>query len=251
VQILVGDMHGLNTLEHQPAKVAALEGDFHAQPGQSLILFGWPNMQTEQTDYAVAVPHLGSLILTHTWNGSIKGLADFPRDERPYSPVVFYAFRIMVGLGFLMAAVGIASLWLRYRRRLYEARWLHRVAVVMAPAGFIALLSGWVVTEVGRQPFTVYHLLRTDESTSPIGLPGVATSLAAFAVVYFIVFGTGFLFMLRLMDLAPSVGEVGPPHGVPVRSAGITPLPALDTKHPEHPVAEPASAITGNKGDLR
>lgn len=251
LQILAGDSQGINTLEHQPAKVAALEGDFHARPGQPLILFGWPNMRTEQTDYAVEVPHLGALILTHTWNGSIKGLADFPRDERPYSPIVFVAFRLMVGLGFLMAAVGLASLWLRYRHRLYDARWLHRLVVVMGPAGFVALLSGWVVTEVGRQPYTVYHLLRTDQSNSPIGVPGVATSLAAFAVVYFIVFGSGLVFILRLMGRTPTVGEGGPPRGVPVRSAGITPLPSLDRAHPEHPVAESVVVRVIDEGDVR
>ena len=221
----------------QPAKIAALEGDWHSQPGQPLILFGWPNMKTETTDYQIAIPHLGALVLTHTWNGSIKGLAEFPPDQRPFSPVVFFAFRIMVGLGFLMAGVGLAGLWERWRGRVYTSIWLKRVMVAMGPAGFIALLSGWVVTEVGRQPFTVYGLLRTADSVSPVGLPGVATSLAGFAVVYLIVFGAGFLFMFRLMRNAPTVGEPGPPKGVPVRSAGITPAPALDEKTPEHPVA--------------
>jgi cytochrome d ubiquinol oxidase subunit I len=237
VQIVAGDEHGLNTLEHQPAKIAALEGDWHSQPGQPLILFGWPNMKTETTDYEIAIPHLGALVLTHTWNGSIKGLAEFPPEERPYSPVVFFAFRIMVAIGLLMAGVGLAGLWERWRGRLYTAVWLKRCMVAMGPAGFIALLSGWVVTEVGRQPYTVYGLLRTTDSVSPIGLPGVATSLAAFAIVYLIVFGAGFLFMFRLMRKAPTVGEPGPPKGVPVRSAGITPAPALDEATPEHPAA--------------
>jgi len=236
IQLVVGDQHGLNTLEYQPAKVAAIEGDFTTEPGQPLILFGWPNMRTETTDYEISIPHLGALVLTHTWNGSIKGLADFPREDRPYSPVVFFAFRIMVGLGLLMAAAGIAGLVQRVRGRLYDTRWLLRTMVVMAPAGFIALLAGWTVTEVGRQPFTVYGLLRTADSVSPIDLPGVATSIAAFAVVYFIVFGAGLVFLLRLMGRAPTVGESGPPKGIPVRSAGITPAPALDDAHPEHPV---------------
>jgi cytochrome d ubiquinol oxidase subunit I len=224
-QIIAGDMQGLNTLQYQPAKIAALEGDWHAQVGQPLILFGIPNMDTERTDYEIAIPHLGALVLTHTWNGAIKGLADFPRDQRPYSPVVFFAFRIMVAIGFLMAALGFVSLYYRFRRRLYDVRWLHHVMSFMAPAGFIALLCGWVVTEVGRQPFTVYGLLRTADSHSPIALPGVATSLAAFAVVYLIVFGAGFLFLLRMMRRAPTQGETGPPPHVPTRSSGITPGP--------------------------
>ena len=239
LQILVGDQHGINTLEHQPAKIAALEGDFESRPGQPLILFGWPNMRTETTDYAVEVPHLGALILTHSWDGAIKGLKDFPPEDRPYSPVVFIAFRIMVGLGFLMLAVGLAGLVQRLRGRLYHSVWLLRTMVAMGPAGFIAVLAGWTVTEVGRQPFTVYGMLRTADSVSPIALPGVASSIAAFAVVYFIVFGAGLLFFLRLMGRPPMVGEPGPPQGVPVRTAGITPAQAMDASHPEHPAATP------------
>jgi cytochrome d ubiquinol oxidase subunit I len=239
LQIAAGDTQGLNTLHYQPAKIAALEGDWHAERGQPLILFGWPNMKTEHTDYEISIPHLGSLVLTHEWNGEIKGLADFPKDQRPYSPVVFFAFRIMVGLGFLMFGCGLASLWYRYRRRLFQARWLQWLVVFMAPSGFIALLCGWVVTEVGRQPYTVYGELLTADSHSPIGLPGVATSLAAFAVVYLIVFGAGFLFIFRLMQRTPGVGEDGPPKGVPVRSAGITPGAAL---HEGQTVGHPAPA---------
>ena len=227
VQILVGDQHGLNTRQYQPAKVAALEGDWDTQPGTPLILFGMPSMAEERTNWAIEVPHLGALVLTHTWNGAVQGLKSFPPQDRPNSPVIFWAFRIMVGLGVLMAAVGVWAAWLRARGLLYESRWLRYVVLAMAPSGFIALLSGWTVTEVGRQPFTVYGLLRTSDSASPIGVPGVAASLAALIVVYAIVFGTGLIFVLRLMRRPPTVGESGPQTGVPVRSAGITPAPAL------------------------
>ncbi len=227
LQLLAGDQHGLNTLEYQPAKVAALEGDWESRPGQPLILFGMPNMDAERTDWAVEIPHLGALVLTHTWNGAIKGLKDFPPQDRPYSPVVFWAFRIMVGLGLLMAAVGVWAAWLRVRNRLYTSVWLRRAVLLLAPSGFIALLAGWTVTEVGRQPFTVYGLLRTSDSASPIDTPGVAASLAAFVVVYAIVFGAGFFFLFRVLRRPPTIGEPGPPSGVPVRSAGITPAPAL------------------------
>jgi cytochrome bd ubiquinol oxidase subunit I len=226
LQIVVGDMHGLNTLQHQPAKVAALEGHWDTQRGVPLILFGMPNMQTETTDYALEIPHFGSLVLTHSWDGEVKGLKDFPPADRPFSPVVFWAFRVMVGLGFLMAGLGIAGLILRRGGRLFHTAWLLRTMVVMAPAGFVALLSGWVVTEVGRQPFTVYGMLRTVDSVSPIDLPGVATSLAAFAVVYLIVFGAGFLFLLRMVGKPPVTGEPGPSPDEPIRSAGIMPGPA-------------------------
>jgi cytochrome bd ubiquinol oxidase subunit I len=224
-QVVVGDLHGLNTLEYQPAKVAALEGHWDTGRGVPLILFGMPNMQTEHTDYAVEVPHLGSLILTHSWNGEVRGLKDWPAADRPYSPLVFWSFRLMVGLGLLMAALGLAGLALRRGGRLYRTEWLLWTMLAMAPAGFVALLAGWVVTEVGRQPYTVYGLLRTAQSVSPIALPGVATSLAAFAVVYLLVFGAGFLFLMRMMARPPVVGEGPPSPSLPVRTAGITPGP--------------------------
>jgi cytochrome d ubiquinol oxidase subunit I len=227
IQLFVGDAHGLNTLEHQPAKIAALEGDFDPIPGTPLILWGWPNMETAHTDYALEVPHLGALILTHDWNGTVPGLKQFPRADWPYSPVVFWAFRVMVGLGMLMIAVGVWGLVMRLKGRLYDTPLLHRTMIAMAPSGFIAVLAGWTVTEVGRQPFTIYGVLRTADSVSPIGAPAVATSLAAFAIVYFIVFGAGLVFLLRLMRHPPSVGESGPSPSVPVRSAGLTPGPAL------------------------
>ena len=135
IQILAGDQHGLNTLDHQPAKIAALEGDWETRPGTPLILFGMPDMANERTDWAVEIPHLGALILTHTWDGAIKGLKEFPPQDRPNSPVVFWAFRIMVGLGLLMAAVGVWAAWLRLRGRLYASPWLRRAVLAMAPSG--------------------------------------------------------------------------------------------------------------------
>jgi cytochrome d ubiquinol oxidase subunit I len=236
-QIIMGDIHGLVTRNHQPAKIAALEGDWDTSTAAPLILFGWPDMARERTDYEIAIPHLGSLILTHDWNGEVKGLKAFPPQDRPYAPVVFWAFRIMVGLGFLMAAVGLAALLLRRGGRLYTTQWLLRIVVAMAPVGFVALLSGWVVTEVGRQPFTVYGLMRTSESVSPIALPGVAVSLAAFAVVYLIVYGSGFGYLLLLTRRPPVPGEPGPRPDQPTRAAGITPGP---TAH--HAGGQPAPA---------
>jgi cytochrome d ubiquinol oxidase subunit I len=236
-QIVMGDIHGLNTLEYQPAKIAAMEGDWTSQKGAPLILFGLPNMKTEHTDYAVEIPLLGSLILTHALDGTVPGLKDFPPQERPYSPLVFWSFRLMVGLGFLMMAVGIAGLVLRRDGKIYEARWLQHIMVFMAPAGFVALLAGWVTTEVGRQPYTVYGMLRTTQSVSPIALPGVATSLAAFAVVYFIVFGAGLVFLLRLTTKAPEQGEAGPRTDTPLRSHGITPGPASQLPAAPFPAA--------------
>jgi cytochrome d ubiquinol oxidase subunit I len=227
-QIVMGDLHGLNTLKYQPAKIAAMEGDWTSERRAPEILFGLPNMKTEHTDYAVEIPYLGSLILTHSLDGEVPGLKSFPPAERPYAPLVFWSFRLMVGLGFLMALVGFTGLALRRGGRIYNARWLQHIMVCMAPAGFVALLAGWVTTEVGRQPYTVYGLLKTTDSVSPIALPGVATSLAAFAVVYLIVFGAGLVFLLRLTTKPPEEGETGPTPEVPLRSHGITPGPAAE-----------------------
>lgn len=232
-QLLAGDQHGLNTREYQPAKLAAIEGDFETQPGTPLYLFGMPNEDQGRVDFPIAIPHAGAIIVTHSWNGEVRGLKSFPRDQWPPVAYVFWSFRVMVGLGLLMIALGWWSLVQRLRGRLYQTTLLLRAAVVMAPAGFLALLSGWTTTEVGRQPFTVYGLLRTADSASPIGLPGVATSLAAFALVYMIVFGAGFLFIFRMMLRPPTTSEPGPESGVPVRSAGITPAPALTQRAPQ------------------
>jgi cytochrome d ubiquinol oxidase subunit I len=225
-QIVMGDIHGLNTLEHQPAKVAAMEGLFDTTSGAPLALFGIPNMKTERLDYAIEIPHASSLILKHEWNGEVKGLKAWPAADRPNALIVFWSFRIMVGLGFLMLALGAASLWLRHRRHLFESTPLLWAAVAMAPSGLIALLAGWVTTEVGRQPYTVYGVLRTVDSMAPIGAPGVATSLALFVVVYATLFGSGVLMMLRIMAVPPLPGESGP-QMLPSHAAGIVPGPAM------------------------
>ncbi len=232
VQIFAGDLHGLNTLEHQPAKVAAMEGHFETQKGAPLILFGWPDMEAEETLFAIEIPKLGSLILTHEWDGELKGLKEWAPEDRPNVPIVFWSFRIMVGLGVLMALLGLWSLYQRFRGKLFEADLLFRAAVAMAPAGFVAILAGWITTEVGRQPYTVYGLLRTADSVSPIDAPAVATSLAAFVVVYFVVFGAGVFYVLKLMSRAPSPGDSGPAADQPTRAAGLTPGPAQNQPRP-------------------
>ena len=227
IQVVAGDLHGLNTLEHQPAKIAAMEGHWETGAGQPLILFGWPDMAAETTRYAVEIPKLGSFILTHDWNGTVKGLKAWPRSDRPNSTIVFWSFRIMVGLGTLMVLVGVWSLWLRFRQRLFASTPLLRASVLMGPSGFVAVLAGWITTEFGRQPFTVYGLLRTAESASPIDAAAVGASLVAFIVVYFLVFGAGTFYLLRLMRKPPELSEPDIERGVPTRAAGITPAPAL------------------------
>jgi cytochrome bd ubiquinol oxidase subunit I len=227
IQILAGDAHGLNTLEHQPAKVLAMEGDYQPSPdGAPLVLFGLPDNDEARVRYKLEIPRLGSLILKHDPSAPLQGLTDFPREQWPPVPIVFWSFRIMVGLGFAMLGLGLWSLVARLRRHLYDWPWLHRAAVAMGPAGFVAVIAGWVTTEVGRQPFTIYGLLTTAESRSPLAAPAVAASLLAFVIVYFFAFGAGTYYLLRLMGKAPERHEAQPPN-VPQRAAGITPAPAI------------------------
>lgn len=226
LQIAVGDLHGLNTLEYQPAKIAAMEGDFESYPnGAPLVLFGVPDDEAEKTRYAVEVPKLGSLILRHSLSGPIKGLKAWPRDERPPAEVLFFTFRIMVGIGLIMLAVGLWSLFARVRGRLYDSLWLHRAALAASPLGFVAVLAGWYTTEVGRQPYTVYGLLKTSDSLSPVQAPAVGASLIAFILVYFIVFGIGAYYIIHLMRRTPELPDDSDLHQGPIRTAGVTPGP--------------------------
>jgi cytochrome d ubiquinol oxidase subunit I len=224
IQIIAGDQHGLNTLEHQPVKIMAMEGHFQShKDGAPLILFGLPNQAAGRVDYAIEVPKLGSLILKHSPDAPMAGLDTVPRENWPPVPITFWSFRIMVGLVFLIMGLGLLSLVMRFRRALYSNRLLHMFAIAMGPAGFIAVLAGWITTETGRQPFTVYGLLRTVESASPLAAPAVASSLIAFIIVYFAVFTMGVIYLLRLMAAPPHHGEQGPDSHVPARAAGITP----------------------------
>ena len=213
IQAFIGDLHGLNTLEHQPAKLAAMEGHWENKPGEGvpLILFGVPDMQAEATRYAIEVPHLGSLILTHTWDGQFRGLKEFPREDRPNSTVVFWTFRLMVGLGLLMILLGVLSAWLGWRRRLFQSRPFLRFALAMGPAGLVAILAGWMTTEVGRQPWIVHGLQRTADAVSPHSLQTVGVTLAIFVAVYLLVFGAGTTYLLRIMGRGPETGESSQP----------------------------------------
>lgn len=223
LQIVAGDFHGLNTLEHQPAKVAAMEGHYDTQKGAPLILFGLPDDEAEETRYAVEIPNLGSLILTHDWDGEVQGLKAFPKEDRPPAEIVFWSFRIMVALGFAMVGLGLWSGLARIRGNLYDAPFLHRLSILMGPSGFAAVLAGWITTEVGRQPWTVYGLLRTVDSASPIEAAAVGASLIAFILVYFAVFGAGTFYVLRLMAKPPGGGNTGDDdeERAVVRAAGL------------------------------
>jgi cytochrome bd ubiquinol oxidase subunit I len=227
IQILAGDQHGLNTFEHQPAKIAAMEGHYESYNGAPLILFGIPDDKAETTHFAIELPKLGSLLLTHSLDGEVKGLKSFPADERPPALLPFITFRVMVGIGFLMLGLGLWSLWARWRKTIYDSKWLHRAAMLMGPSGFIAVLAGWYTTEVGRQPYTVYGLLRTSDSLANVDAEAVGASLIAFIVVYFVVFGAGVFYLLRLVMRTPETGDAELDDG-PTRSAGITPAIQLE-----------------------
>ncbi|OOE69700.1 cytochrome ubiquinol oxidase subunit I [Salinivibrio sp. IB868] len=205
IQAFIGDLHGLNTLEYQPAKIAAMEGHWDNSHGEPtpLILFGLPDMEAETTHYKVEIPYLGSLILKHSLTEQIPALNEFPAEDRPNSPVVFWAFRLMVGLGLLMITLGLVAAWQRYKGRLYEHQGLLRFAFYMGPAGLVAILAGWVTTEVGRQPWVVHGLLRTQDAVSAHGDLHMSISLISFFVVYGLVFGLGYIYMIHQIKLGP------------------------------------------------
>ncbi|WP_405231889.1 cytochrome ubiquinol oxidase subunit I [Lentisalinibacter salinarum] len=203
-QILMGDLHGLNTKEYQPQKVAAMEAHWESEPRAPLILFAIPDEEAETNHYQVGIPGLASLILEHDIDAPVTGLKEFPRDERPPVAPVFWAFRVMVGIGVLMLFAAGAGVVQLIRGRLYETRWLLRLYTFMWPAGFVAILAGWFTTEIGRQPWVVWELQRTADAVSPVPGSSVATSLALFFVVYGVVFGAGIYYLMRLIRSGPA-----------------------------------------------
>jgi cytochrome d ubiquinol oxidase subunit I len=231
IQAFVGDAHGLNTLEHQPAKIAAIEGHWEnvgTEP-TPLVLIGWPDMKAEETKYKIEVPYLGSLILTHSLTKQIPALKSFPPEDRPNSTIIFWSFRVMAGLGMLMIAVGLWSLWLRKRDALYTCRPFLYLVLAMGPSGLIALLAGWFTTEIGRQPFVVYGLLRTADASSNHSVTQLTITLVTFVVVYFSLFGVGLGYMMRLVRKGPKAHEDHQPHGGPGQSrTPARPLSAVD-----------------------
>jgi cytochrome d ubiquinol oxidase subunit I len=204
LQIFLGDLHGINTLEYQPAKLAAIEARWTTESRVPLTLFAIPDDAQETNHFAIDVPWLGSLILTHSLDGTVRGLKDWPVNERPPVAPPFFAFRIMVGIGFLMLALVLVGNLLRRRGRVYENTLFLRTCEFFAPAGFIAVVAGWVVTEVGRQPWTVYGLLRTADSVSP-SLTGlnVLLSFIGYIVVYLVIFPAGLIIMARIVRRGP------------------------------------------------
>ncbi len=203
LQLVIGDLHGLNAREHQPAKIAAVEAHWETRRDAPLVLFAWPDTKTESNLYEIAIPKLGSLILTHEWDGEVRGLKSFPPEDRPNPVIPFFSFRVMVGIGFLMIALGFTGAVLWLRGRLFTTRWFLRAMSFATPIGFIAVLAGWFVAEVGRQPWVVYGVLRTADAVSPVPGGSVLTSIILFVIVYGIVFGAGVFYMAQLVRQGP------------------------------------------------
>lgn len=223
IQIMAGHESGIVAGEHQPAKVAALEGWWTTRTQQPTVLVGWPDEAAKTNHFELAIPGFGSTVNNAGPNDVLPGLDQFAEQDRPPVWITFWAFRIMVGMGLIMLALGLwgAAAWAL--KRLDAAAWYHRALVLAAPSGFIAVLTGWITAEVGRQPYVVYGVLRTADAVSPVSTASVATSLLLFIVVYAIVFSAGALYILRLIAKGPESDEPPPqskqPPGTPLGAA--------------------------------
>ena len=231
LQIIAGDLSGQVLREYQPAKLAAIEARWTTTHNVPLTLFAWPDEKAERNEAAIDVPHLGSLILTHSWNGEVQGLKDFPRADRPPVAAPFFSFRIMVGLGLLMLALAIAGLWLWWRGRVYDSRWYLHCWIAMMPAGFVALLTGWYTAEIGRQPWVVYGVMRTIDASSAVTAGAVAGSLITYFVAYAILFGFGSWYLLKVLRGGPGAAPQRFPHDMTPQR----PLAGLSTGKEENP----------------
>src|SRR3954464_1396371 len=217
LQLFLGDQHGLNTLKHQPIKIAAMEGHWDGSKPGDFHIFAWPDEKNERNLFEISIPRGSSLILTHDPNGLFPGLKSVPPSERPPVVPVFFAFRIMVGIGFLMIAIGLTGVFLWWRGKLFTTRWYLLIVQHGWPLGFVAVLCGWITTEVGRQPWIAYGILRTADAISPVSAASVLTTLILFIVVYGIVFTMGIYYINRLIVRGPEEHVVESPGGVPNR----------------------------------
>ncbi len=218
IQVLAGHESGVVAYEHQPAKVAALEG-WWTTGAQPTVLVGWPDEAAQKNHFEIAIPGAGSWINVGDAGAVLQGLDAFPTEDRPPVWITFWAFRVMVGLGTIMLVLGLwgAALWAI--RKIDSAKLYQRVLVVASPAGFVAVIAGWVTAEVGRQPWVVYGVMRTADAVSPVGAVSVATSLLVFIIAYAIIFAAGVLYILRLMAKGPETEEPVPKTDTPPGTA--------------------------------
>ena len=203
LQLFIGDQHGLNTLKYQPIKIAAMEAHWDGDKPSALVLFAWPDEKAEVNRFELSIPGGASLILKHDTKALFAGLKSVPPAERPPVVPVFFAFRIMVGIGLLLIAIGWIGAWLWWRGRLFDARWFLRPAAHTWWLGFVAVIAGWIVTESGRQPWIAHGILKTADATSPVPGASIAGTLALFVVVYGIVFAMGIYYINRLIATGP------------------------------------------------
>ncbi len=221
LQLIIGDQHGLNTLKHQPIKIAAIEAHWDgAKPG-AFHIFAWPDEKTESNRYALSIPNVSSLLLTHRLNGLFPGLKSVPPADRPPVPIVFFAFRVMVGLGLLMIAAALFGAFLWWRGTLFTTRWYLAVMAQCWWVGFIAVMAGWITTESGRQPWIVEHILRTADANSPVIGQSIAVTLALFVIAYGVVFSFGIYYINRLIDRGPE-----PPSAEATKHFAASPISA-------------------------
>lgn len=203
LQLIIGDMHGLNTLEHQPAKIAAIEAHWDGAHPAPFVIFAWPDTQAQRNRAEISIPYAGSLVLTHDPQGRFPGLSDFKPENRPPVVPVFFMFRVMLAIGMLLIVIGLSGALLWWRGRLFTTRWFLEPVGYCWPLGFIAIIAGWMVTEIGRQPWVVHGMLRTADATSPVTAPAIALTLALFVLVYCVVFSIGILYVYRLLRRGP------------------------------------------------
>lgn len=202
-QIFVGDVVGLKVEEYQPLKTAAIEAVWETQKGAPLVLFAIPSQKEQRNLYAIEIPRLASLLNTHEWDGELVGLKTVSPEDQPDVASVFFTFRIMVGIGLLLLLTAISALFLRGRKKLYEANWFHRWCLWIAPLGFVASIAGWLTAEIGRQPWVVYNLLRTRDAVSAIGMEEVIISFILLILAYFIVFGFYLVYLFKTIKIGP------------------------------------------------
>jgi cytochrome d ubiquinol oxidase subunit I len=201
VQALLGDLHGVNTLAHQPQKIAAMEGIWESGTGQPAVIFAVPDEKLERNHVEIGIPKLASLYLTHDWDGHVKGLKDFPSEDRPPVALTFFAFRVMVGMWSIMLGLTLWAWLLGARGKLYDSPVFLRAAQWSIPVGYVAVTAGWFTAEVGRQPWVVYGHLRTADAVTPfLTSADVGISLFFYVVVYALIFGAGVYYLLRLVQ---------------------------------------------------
>jgi cytochrome d ubiquinol oxidase subunit I len=214
LQLVIGDLHGLNTLKHQPVKIAAMEAHWDGSKPGDFHIIAWPDEKAETNRFAISIPRGSSIVLTHDPDGLFPGLKSVPASERPSVPIVFFAFRVMIGIGFFMIASAWVGLWLWGRGALFRTDWYLRPMAHTWWIGFVAVIAGWTVTESGRQPWLVQGVLRTADAISPVPGGSVAATLALFVAVYGIVFSMGIYYINRLIANGPPATQTVPERGL-------------------------------------